>query len=217
MRFIAAVARPVLRLMMRVEVEGSENIPDQGPAIIAANHFSWWEPPAIIASIFRPVYFIAANDFRWDLRIRWIVRLYGSIPVNRNNFERKTVNIALQKLKDQQLVGIFPQGGMQQTEITDAKPGVVFMAFKADVPIIPVGISGQIDPSRYWKRLRRPRIKVRIGRPFRLKTLEGNWAQNKEYANEMGRDLMAHIAVLVDPEYRGNYAEHPIVKNRVQS
>ena len=99
-----------------------------------------------------------------------------------------------------------------QTEITDAKAGVVFMAYKARVPIIPIGISGQIDPSRQWLRFRRPRIKVRIGPAFMLKDVEGNWGENKERMSLIGQDLMAHIAVLVDPEYRGKYADHPIVK-----
>lgn len=215
MRFIAAVARPLITLGLDIHVEGMANIPDKGPAILAANHFSWWEPPSMLKSITRPVYFIAANDFKWDLRIRWIVRLYGTIPVDRVRFEKKTIALALEKLREGHFVGIFPQGGMQQQEITAAKPGVMFLAYKAGVPIIPIGISGQIDPSKHWLKLKRPRITLRIGKAYELKDLPENWSAQKRTMQESGDELMARIASLVDEAYRGVYKDHPIVSELI--
>ena len=211
MRFFAWFARPVLRFALNIKVTGLENIPDTGPAILAANHFSWWEPPSMIASILRPIYFIAANDFKWEARIAWIVKLYGSIPVDRVRFEKKTIYLALDKLKEGQLVGIFPQGGMMHNEITEAKAGVMFLGYKADVPIIPIGISGQIDPGLSWKKFRRPEITVRIGKAYRLEMLPETWKEKKHRMLESGDELMAHIAALVEPSLRGKYKDHPIV------
>ncbi len=210
MGLVRFFARPFIRLMMKIKVVGLENIPKEGAALLAANHFSWWEPPSMIVSCRRPIYFIAANDFRWDWRISWIVRLYGTIPVDRTRFEKKTIALALKKLREGRLVGIFPQGGMQQTVITDAKPGVMYIAHRSAVPVIPVGISGQINPSSSWMRLRRPSVTVRIGKPYQLPALSETWAEQKKQMTDSGNDLMAHIAALVDPAHRGHFAEHPL-------
>ena len=205
MKVLAYLASPIIRLGLNIKVSGEENIPESGAAILAANHFSWWEPPSMIASIKRPIYFIAANDFKWEKRISWIVKLYGSIPVDRVRFEKKTINIALEKLKQSQFVAIFPQGGMQQKEITEAKSGVMFLAYKANVPIIPIGISGQLDPGKQWKNLKRPTINLRIGDPYSLPNIPEKWSEKKKLMLESGEDLMRKIAALVDPEYRGKY------------
>jgi 1-acyl-sn-glycerol-3-phosphate acyltransferase len=202
---VAAVADPIFRMMMKITVEGAENIPATGPAILAANHFSWWEPPAMIYASPRPVWFIGADDVTWELRIRWIVKLYGIIPVDRRRMDKRTFDQAFQQLKQGRLVAIFPEGNMQAQELRPPKLGVMFLANRAAVPIIPIGISGQVNPGAFWKKLQRPRVHVKIGKAFMLPSLPDDWQEQKKAMAESGHILMQHIAELIEPERRGFY------------
>lgn len=198
-------ARPILRRMMKLNVSGVENIPAEGPILLAANHFSWWEPPAMVYASPRPVNFIGAADVKWELRIRWIVHLYGIIPVDRTRVDKSTIDNALAALKEGKIVAIFPEGNMQATELRPPKLGVMFLAHRANVPVVPVGISGQVDPGKSWKKLRRPTINVTIGKPFLLPELPENWREQKKVMEDSGHELMRRIADLIEPERRGFY------------
>jgi len=202
---LAASLRPIFRLMMKITVEGRENIPTEGPALLAANHFSWWEPPAMIFSSPRPIWFIGADDLRWELRIRWIIRLYGYIPVDRRRADKRTFDQAFQQLEKGRLVAIFPEGNMQAQELRTPKLGAIYLAHRANVPIIPIGISGQLNPGSFWKKMQRPMVSVKIGKPFYLPPLPEAWQEQKKAMIETGHLLMRNIAQLIEPERRGIY------------
>jgi 1-acyl-sn-glycerol-3-phosphate acyltransferase len=85
------------------------------------------------------------------------------------------------------------------------KPGVAYLAIKADVPIVPVGVSGQNRIFSEWKRLRRPRIVVRMGEPFKLEPVHG---RNKgQQLQERSDEVMRRIAALVHEDLRGVYSD----------
>ncbi len=204
-KLVATAASPILQLMMNISVEGQENIPAEGPALLAANHFSWWEPPAMIFASPRAIWFIGADDVPWELRIRWIVRLYGIIPVDRRRADKRTFDLAFAHLQKERLVAIFPEGNMQAQELRPPKLGVMYLAHRAGVPIIPIGISGQVNPGSFWKKLQRPHITLKIGKAFTLPALPENWQEQKKAMAESGHILMRHIAELIEPERRGIY------------
>lgn len=203
--FVGWFARPIFRMMMKLNVSGMENIPADGPILLAANHFSWWEPPAIVYASPRPVNFISAADVKYELRIRWIIRLYGIIPVDRTRVDKSTIDKALAALKEGKVVAIFPEGNIQADVLRSPKLGVMFLAHKANVPIVPVGISGQLDPGKSWKKFRRPVIDVKIGKTFLLPETPEHWRDQKKVMELSGHELMRHIAELIEPERRGFY------------
>jgi 1-acyl-sn-glycerol-3-phosphate acyltransferase len=85
------------------------------------------------------------------------------------------------------------------------KPGVAYLAIKAKVPILPIGVSGQTQIIAGWKRLRRPRVVVRIGQPFKLQPVHGR--RKGEQLLERSDEVMRRIAVLIDEDLRGVYAD----------
>jgi 1-acyl-sn-glycerol-3-phosphate acyltransferase len=85
-----------------------------------------------------------------------------------------------------------------------AKPGIAYLATKANVPIVPVGISGQEKLTAEWKRFRRPHIVVRVGEPFMLPQVQG--PRKSEQLQELSDMVMQRIAALVREDLRGVYS-----------
>ena len=106
------------------------------------------------------------------------------------------------------MLGLAPEGTRSRTgTMQRGKPGVAYLATKANVPIVPIGISGQEKLHAEWKRFRRPRIVVRVGEPFVLPQVHGR--HKTEQLQAMSDQVMCRIAALVHEDLRGVYADHP--------
>ena len=106
------LTRALLRLLTRVKIEGLENIPDEGPVILAGNHVAVLEAVLMTVIPKRLVEPIGAGDMPFEGIFDKIVTYYGYIPINRGNLDRKGMNQALDVLKQGGMVGIFPEGGV---------------------------------------------------------------------------------------------------------
>ncbi len=119
-------------------------LPASGGALLAANHVSGLDPLLMIASCSRPLRFMIATEEynRWWLK--WLFEIIGCIPVDRTGQPEKAFQAALRALDVGEVIGVFPQGRIQgpgEGPVT-LKRGVVALAHLADVPIIPLHISG---------------------------------------------------------------------------
>lgn len=206
--------RPIFRglfhLLGQVRIYGLENVPKDGPYLIAINHVSLYEPPFILA--FWPIApeAVGAVDI-WQRRGQaTLARLYGGIPVHRGEYDRQLIKKTQAVLRSGKPLLIAPEGGRTHTPgMRRALPGAAFIVEKADVPVVPVGIVGASDDF-LQKALRgmRPRLEIRIGEPIRLsyKNVEG---ESRGETRQRNADLiMEHIARLVPAEYRGVYADY---------
>ncbi len=119
-------------------------LPGSGGALLAANHVSGLDPLLMIASCSRPLRFMIATEEynRWWLK--WLVRHIGCIPVDRAGQPEKAFQAALRSLDVGEVIGVFPQGRIQAPGEGPValKRGVVALAHLADVPIVPLHISG---------------------------------------------------------------------------
>jgi 1-acyl-sn-glycerol-3-phosphate acyltransferase len=164
----------VLRGAFRMEVSGREHEPPRGPFIAVSNHWSALDPPVLGAALRRKVHFMAKQElFEIPLLRSWM-RCIGTFPVRRGEPDRQAIRTALQVLERGGVVGIFPEGTRNpRGYLLPAEPGAAFLALRARVPILPVGILGTLEilPKGAWvPRVRK--IRVRIGPPFRLDDLE---------------------------------------------
>jgi 1-acyl-sn-glycerol-3-phosphate acyltransferase len=120
--------------------------------------------------------------------------------------DRGALNKCLAVVEQDGILGLAPEGTRSRTgTLQRGKPGVAYLATKADVPILPIGISGQNQIFAEWKRLRRPRIEVRIGQPFKLQPVHGR--QKGEQLLARSDEVMQRIAVLVNEDLRGVYTD----------
>ena len=119
-------------------------LPVSGGALLAANHVSGLDPLLMIASCSRPLRFMIATEEynRWWLK--WLLETIGCIPVDRTGQPEKAFQAALQALDVGEVIGVFPQGRIQAPREgpVAVKRGVVALAHLADVPIMPLHISG---------------------------------------------------------------------------
>jgi 1-acyl-sn-glycerol-3-phosphate acyltransferase len=106
------IARPVMRAFYRVRVSGLDNVPTDGPAIISANHRSFFDSPLVMAMAPRPVVFLGKAEYLDSPATRYLFPALGMVPIQR---EAKRVSFAALQtaaglLNDGRLVGIHPEG-----------------------------------------------------------------------------------------------------------
>jgi 1-acyl-sn-glycerol-3-phosphate acyltransferase len=176
---------PAGRWYFRIRIEGLENIPASGPAIVAANHVSWLDPVALGSACTRPVRFLIARhvyDLPWT---RWFYRGMRTIPVERGSRDPRGVRAALRALSRGEIVGVFPEGAglLAGPGEREAQAGALLLAAASGAPFVPAGLSGT---RRAWPpRSRFPRpvtVTVRFGEPFTP------WSKGERPGREALRD-----------------------------
>ncbi|MBA7566858.1 1-acyl-sn-glycerol-3-phosphate acyltransferase [subsurface metagenome] len=200
-----AIVRVLLKLLTRCQVKGRENIPSQGPLLIIANHLSLADPPLLGVSLGRKVIFMAKKElFRFRL-IGYFIGSLGAFSVHRGQLDRKAMRQAYQVLADGLTLVMFPEGTRSRSgRLRPAFPGPALIAMRSGAPILPVGIIGTEKIRGVTWLLRRPRITVNIGSPFYLPPVSSRLT--KAELAELTNSIMGHIAELLPPEYRGDYA-----------
>ena len=134
---------PLFKLFLRLEIYGRENIPDEGPVVIASNHLSLLDPPVLGASATRKVHFMAKSELFKPAWFGTLIRKLGAFPVKRGEMDREAIKTGLTILKENKVLAVFPEGTRSKTgEIGEFKGGAFKVAQKTGAPIIPVAIDG---------------------------------------------------------------------------
>lgn len=206
-RFFKALVRALLRALTHYDVEGEENLPSGGPLLLVFNHLAWWDAPVAMATLPWRMRAMALKDLQRVPVTGQLLGLSDPIWVDRGRYDRDALRQALAALADGQVLGIAPEGRMSVTGALErGKTGPVFIARKADVPILPVGLTGTEKALGEWRRFRRPHIRVTIGRVFRLPD-RSEYSTRKEWRQADADFIMERLAELLPAEYRGVYVE----------
>ena len=195
------------------EVKGRENVPAQGPLLIACNHLHLADPPIVAASFKLKSVFMAKEELwrnRWS---RFWVANFGAFPVRRGGIDREAIRQAEYWLNRGVSVIMFPEGTRSSdARMKPALPGASFIALHMGVPILPVSIAGtEKFRNLKWCFFHHPRITVTFGHPFIPPPTDGK--STKDQRNELMNDIMRRIAALLPQEYRGVYDTEKITRN----
>jgi len=208
-KILFAVTSFLFRILTRLSVVGRENLPEQGPAILAVNHLNILDAPLIFIQIPRPdLTALVAKKHQKNPFLRIIVNIIGGIWINRDEADTQAMRAAREHLRKGGLLGIAPEGTRSPTGVLNpAKTGVAYLADKAKVPIIPIAISGTYQGLKKALLLQRPSITVQVGKPIVIAPFErkDREAILQHYTDE----IMCQIAAMLPPAQRGAYANHP--------
>jgi 1-acyl-sn-glycerol-3-phosphate acyltransferase len=203
-RFLKRTVPHILPLLIELELVGGENFPERPPYILATNHLSVFDLPVIFVVCPHQVHAFAAAKHRRNLFYAPILSAVGAIWVQRGEVDRRALREALQLLENGHVLGMAPEGTRSRDSysLLEGKAGPAYLATRADVPLLPVGLAGTENVKENLPRLRRTQVRMAVGEPFRLPTSgRVRTPKLREYT-----DLIMHrIAELVPPEYRGIY------------
>ncbi len=169
--WLNTVAR-LLASICRLEVEGRENVPDAGGALIASNHRSYLDPPIVAYAVRkRPVFFMAKEELFRTPVLSFLIKHWGNaFPVKRGRLDVRALKVALSIVKRGKLLCIFPEGTRApKGKFLKPKWGAGMIALKAGVPVIPCLIEGSEDVLPKGSRFLKPaNVRVRFGAPFNI-------------------------------------------------
>ena len=196
---LKAVLRLALKILARVEVTGLENLPKEGPLIIAGNHAGSIETALMAAYSPRLVEFLAASDLPLDPQTQFASNAYGFIPVNRGNLDRKSVHMALDILAQNGVLGIFPEGGIWEPGRMPAQIGVALLSQRSYASVVPLGISGNDGALGKALKLKRPAMKLRFGKPIPPFSSNQTGQELKQALHQHADYILKSVYELVDP------------------
>lgn len=198
-----------------IEIEGKENVPEDGGAVLAINHQSWLDAISVVLACPRALHFMAKEELFKMPILRHLLELVNTISIKRGN--RQCLDNVISNLHEGNLIGIFPEGTIPGeeniprsaidpcTRLLKGKTGAIRLALMAKVPIIPTGVSGTGNalPPEVFPRLEQlpkldfPPIKVHFGKP-----IDYSEYHDKEITYDLLRgltdDLMLQISKLVN-------------------
>lgn len=203
-RITRITANLLLSLFTRREIIGLENVPDP-PYILVTNHLSIFDLPLLLTVCPHTIRAFVASKHKNNLLYAPFMVMTGAIWVRRGEVDRKALHQALDVLKRREVLGVAPEGTRARGAygLQPGKAGAAYLAARADVPIVPVGITGTESMSHDLPRLRRSRLRVVVGQPFRLPESGRIRGQKLEEYTDL---VMRRIAEMLPEEYRGVYA-----------
>lgn len=155
------------RLVARVAVYGADRMPTNGGLVVAANHFSWIDPPALGAVSPRTLYFLAKSEAHRVPGLGQLMRAFGAFAVRRGESDRDAVRTMRQVVRDGNVLGMFAEGTRQGGGVPGpVQPGAAMVAINENVPLIPAAIYG----SHEWRLGNFKPVSVAWGEPM---TFEG--------------------------------------------
>jgi 1-acyl-sn-glycerol-3-phosphate acyltransferase len=152
-RICRAVSQLILKVRYRMQVQGLENIPKNGPALIVANHQSYFDIPLIAASTKRHVCFVARSTLAHSNLLGFIMRECGAVLIDRGKGDRAAMRSMVEHLNRGDVVAIFPEGTRSEDgRVGQFKGGALLAARKAGAPIVPVAIRGSHGVWPRWRK-----------------------------------------------------------------
>ena len=184
-RFILSL---IFKIGLRLEVQGEENIPADGPVVVAPNHISLLDPPVTGVAASRQIYFMAKEELFQYPVFNQTIRALGAFPVRRGKVDLQAIKYSLKLLKSGKVVSVFPEGHISKTgERQKPRSGAFMIAASTGAAIVPALIQGT-DLKRHsgW-----PKARITFGKPLtyekdlpatkeNLALIEAKWSRAME-------------------------------------
>jgi 1-acyl-sn-glycerol-3-phosphate acyltransferase len=163
-----AVVVGLTRVVTRLRVEGIEHVPSTGAFVLAPVHRSYIDTPIAAAVTRRRLRFMGKDSLWKRQGPGWVLSALGGFPVSRGSADREALRRCIEVLEAGEPVVLFPEGERKSGPVVQPlMPGATYVAVKARVPIVPVGIGGSERVMPKGVRFPRPRkVVVIVGEPL---------------------------------------------------
>lgn len=171
---------------LRLEVIGRENVPLDGPLIVASNHLSYVDPVALGVSFPRAISYMAKVELFRIPVLGALITAFNAYPVDRGKGDIAAIKASIRMLRDGKAIGIFPEGTRNLTGEARPHTGVALLASLSGAPVLPAFVQGGDRANRLGK------LRVAFGEPIRFGPGK---ASREDLANWTGL-VMARIRAL---------------------
>jgi 1-acyl-sn-glycerol-3-phosphate acyltransferase len=197
-RIVVNSFRVIFKSIMALEISGEKNLPEEGAAIVAANHVDNLDIFPMQLALNRPIFFMGKAELFKNSFIHSLFRKLGAFPVYRGERDEWAIMHSKRILSAGQVLGMFPEGTRSRGRgLKVAKTGAARLAIELNCPIIPMGIDGS---HAFFKQFpRRNKVKIKIGEPI--------WPEPGELPIRLTDRLMFAIAKNIPEELRGVYTQ----------
>jgi 1-acyl-sn-glycerol-3-phosphate acyltransferase len=205
----------LVRLIWVKKVEGIENIPEKGPAIVAFNHQSFFDFLCFVSVCPRHIHYLSAEKFFSHLLWAPLMKLTSQIKVEREKHDKRALHATVHKYLDHdKVIGIFPEGTRSpyKEEMLFAFTGVAKYAIRGRAPVVPVGIKGTYEIlAKHEKKIRFKKIVTfHIGKPMYFEEYRRSKLNKKAF-----RVLTDKIIMEISTLSNKNYSHCDKMKNKL--
>ncbi len=186
----------MLNLLFRIEVQGLENFPRNGPLLIVGNHTGAME--VVLLNAYAPcqIEMLSAADMPTERITEIINKIYGSIPVKRGSYDRAALQTALDILDQDGMVGLFPEGGVWEIGKQRALPGISWLSYRSGAPILLIGFNDTAGAMGAGLSFKRPYLKMYVGQVLPPASIPEGMAK-KTYFQDHASRIMEQVYKLV--------------------
>lgn len=207
---LKVVLTPVVRICVRIKVEGREHLPKKGAVIIAANHRSFLDSIFIPMIVRRRVTFVAKAEYFDDAKTAWFFRGCGQIPIRREGgtASERALAAATEVLQKGGVFGIYPEGTRTRDGMLHrGHTGIARLSLQNNAPIVPVGLIGtdNVQPVDRKMPVLFQHVTIRVGEPIDPARYGGR-EHDRMALRELTDEVMYEIGQLSGYEYVDTYA-----------
>lgn len=187
----------LLRLYFRLRVRGADQIPREGPVLIAGNHSGFLDGPIVMIMLPRPSSFLAKSEL-FKGALRRVLSFARQIPIHRGTPDRTNLGAGLKVLEGRGVLGVFPEGTRGTGDLETIQHGIGYLALHGRCPIVPVvctGTASALPKGKALPKLRAP-IEIVFGPPFTLDVTGDPRARATiaDAAEQIRQHLLDHLA-----------------------
>jgi 1-acyl-sn-glycerol-3-phosphate acyltransferase len=193
------LCKTIAKVGFRYQAFGQENIIEDGPAIMAANHQSYLDPPLVGITCRAELYFLARKTLFKNKLFGSILSRVNALPVDLSGADLTAVRTIINLLKQGHRTVIFPEGTRSLTgQIQHARPGIGMIIAKTLAPVVPMRIFGSFQAWPKAGTIQPCPITVVVGKPIRFKKEEFD-GKSREAYQKIGEQVLATIAAIEKP------------------
>jgi len=194
----SSLSRALARTFFGYRVIGAENMIEEGPCIIAANHCSYLDPPLVGIACRRAIHYLARKSLLDLPLLGPILPELNVIPVDQKNADRSALMGAIRVVRHGGAVLIFPEGTRSvDGELQPARPGLGMIAAKTGAPVVPVLVTGSYQAFPKGAKFPKPApVVVRIGQPFFPRRDAGEERPDYELISRQALQAIAALGAL---------------------